>query len=120
MEKLTRPAVAEPSQASLTFSNALPPDSTGRSQFEPPRLRQPCRHSVSREGLASTSRTIREFKPARQRRRLFAVGIWQWFITAVLCGLLAACLGGFSNFLWMTVTQVKTFNALIVLCSIFL
>lgn len=47
-------------------------------------------------------------------------GIAQWFITLALCGLLAACLGIFGNLLWMTVGQVKAFNALIVLVSVFL
>ena len=101
----------------LTFTSSLASPSTDRSFFEPPSLRQPWRHSVAAEG---PSRTIRQFKPDHQRRRLFAVGIWQWFITLTLCGLLAACLGVFGNLISMTVTQVKTFNALIVLLSILL
>jgi hypothetical protein len=48
------------------------------------------------------------------------VGIWQWGITTLLCGLLAACLGAFGDLISMTVTQVKAFNALIVLLSILL
>ena len=46
--------------------------------------------------------------------------MWSWFITTVLCGLLAACLGAFANLLCMTNTQVKAFNSLIVLTSLFL
>ncbi|KIW70616.1 hypothetical protein PV04_02870 [Phialophora macrospora] len=120
MEKSTLPSIAEAPQQPLAFSNALPLQFVGRPQFDPPRIRQPWRHSVSREGLASTSPTIREFKPNRQRQRLFAVGIWQWFITTILCGLLAACLGAFGELISMKVTQVKAFNALIVLLSLLL
>ncbi|EXJ56245.1 uncharacterized protein A1O5_12701 [Cladophialophora psammophila CBS 110553] len=122
MEKPPLQPISESLPESLNFSNTLPSPSSSRSnpKFGPPRLRQPWRHSVSTEGFGLISRTIREFKPDRQRRRLFTVGIWQWFITSLLCGLLAACLGAFGNLLWMTVTQVKAFNALIVLLSLFL
>ncbi|ETI23860.1 hypothetical protein G647_05667 [Cladophialophora carrionii CBS 160.54] len=120
MEKSTLSPIAESAQDPLAFRNVLPSPFTGRPQFEPPRLRQPWRHSVAREGPASSSPTTREFKPDRQRQRLFAVGIWQWFITTSLCGLLAACLGAFGDLLSMTVTHVKAFNALIVLLSILL
>ncbi|KIW27710.1 uncharacterized protein PV07_07427 [Cladophialophora immunda] len=122
MEKPPLQPISESLSESLTFTNSLPSPSSSRSypKFGPPRLRQPWRHSVSTEAFGLASRTTREFKPDRQRRRLFTVGIWQWFITSLLCGLLAACLGAFGNLLWMTVTQVKAFNALIVLLSLFL
>ena len=115
MEKDPLASIPE-SLDSLTFSNTITPKVT--SKLKPPRLRQPWRHSISREGLGS--HTVREFNPGRQRRRLFIVSIWQWFITAALCGLLAASLAAYANVLSMTVTQVKTFNALIVLLSLFL
>ncbi|KIW76330.1 hypothetical protein Z517_11076 [Fonsecaea pedrosoi CBS 271.37] len=122
MEKPPLQPISEVSQDPLTFTNSLPSPSSSRSypKFGPPRLRQPWRHSVSTDGLGFASRTTREFKPDRQRRRLLAVGLWQWFLTLLLCGLLALCLGVFGNLLWMTVTQVKAFNALIVLLSLFL
>ncbi|OAP65651.1 hypothetical protein AYL99_01623 [Fonsecaea erecta] len=123
MEKPPLQPISESLSDSLTFSNSLPSPSSSRAsypKFGPPRLRQPWRHSVSIGEHGLGSRTTREFKPDRQRQRLLTVGIWQWFITSLLCGLLAACLGAFGNLLWMTVTQVKTFNALIVLLSLFL
>ncbi|KIX94982.1 uncharacterized protein Z520_09292 [Fonsecaea multimorphosa CBS 102226] len=123
MEKPPLQPISESLSESLTWSNSLPSPDSNRSsypKFAPPRLRQPWRHSVSTGGYGLESRTTREFKPDRQRRRLFTVCIWQWFITSLLCGLLAACLGAFGNLLWMTVTQVKAFNALIVLLSLLL
>jgi hypothetical protein len=120
MEKNAFSPTAVSFQDKLTFTNSLPSLNTDRSTFDMARLRQPWRHSVSTDALASSSRTIREFKPDRQRQRLFFIGIWQWFITLCLCGLLAACLGAFGNLIAMTVKQVKGFNALIVLISILL
>ncbi|KAJ9603957.1 hypothetical protein H2200_011479 [Cladophialophora chaetospira] len=120
MEKSTFSPAVESTKDSLTFTKTLSSRFTNRTHNEQPHLRQPWRHSVSREGLTSSSHTTREFKPARQRQRLFAVGIWQWFITTTLCGLLAACLVVFGKIISMTVTQVKAFNALIVLLSILL
>ncbi len=118
MEKSTHSPVVESSDSPITFTNTFPSPFAHRPRFEAPHLRQPWRHSVAGQGLVS--HTIREFKPNRQRQRLFAVGIWQWFITSSLCGLLAASLAAFGNLAAMTVTQVKGFNALIVLLSILL
>ena len=120
MEKTPFSPTAESVQDSLAFSNTLSSPPTDHFPFDAPRLRQPWRHSVAAEGLTSPSATVREFKPDHQRQRLFVVGIWQWFITLSLCGLLAASLWAFGNLLAMTVTQVKAFNALIVLLSILL
>lgn len=122
MEKSFLPPIAESQQDPLPFSNTLFPNLTDRtsSKRETPRFRQPWRHSVSRGGFTSTPHTVRDFKPHRQRQRLFLVGIWQWFLTFILCGFLALCLGVFGNLRVMTVTQVKAFNALIVLISVFL
>jgi hypothetical protein len=120
MEKAFLPSVTESGQDPLPFSNTLVAQQTTRSKAEPRLLRQPWRHSITRAGLPFPSQTVREFKPERQRQRLFLVGIWQWFITFGLCGLLAACLGGFSRLLVMTIAEVKAFNALIVLISLLL
>lgn len=113
MEKSDFSPVIDTLQSPLSFTNTLSPT---RSRRDGPSLRQPYRHSVS-VGPFTTSRTVREFKPRRQRWRLFAQGFRQWFITALLCGLLAACLGIFGRLLFMTVPQIKAFNALIVLLS---
>lgn len=45
--------------------------------------------------------------------------MYRWAITAILCGLLATCLAVFGNMLKMSVGQIKLFNALIVLLSLF-
>jgi hypothetical protein len=50
--------------------------------------------------------------------RLFAASIMHLAMTIALCGVLAACLKGFSVLPLMTVAQVKAFNALITLTSI--
>ncbi|KIV77239.1 hypothetical protein PV11_09054 [Exophiala sideris] len=84
------------------------------------RSRQPWRHSVSKNHLDVPSQTVREYKPDRQRRRLFWKTMFHWSITTILCALLAACLLGFSKLLVMSVSQIKLFNALIVLLSLFL
>ncbi|KAL2431934.1 hypothetical protein ABEF95_002191 [Exophiala dermatitidis] len=107
----------------LSWSDSIAPQATSRSSLlRTKRLREPWRHSVSRQETETqtVSNTVREFKPDRQRRRLFFQGVLQWLITLVLCGLLAACLGTFGRLSWMTVGHVKAFNALIVLLSIFL
>ncbi|RVX71420.1 hypothetical protein B0A52_04992 [Exophiala mesophila] len=116
MEKSDFSPVIDNLQSPLSFTNTLTPV---RSRRDLPSLRQPYRHSVS-TGQFTASRTVREFKPHRQRWRLFAQGFRQWFITVLLCGLLAACLGTFGRLLFMTVPQIKAFNALIVLLSMFL
>jgi len=90
------------------------------SRFTQRRIAPPWRHLMPRHGPSPTSRTLREFRPGRQRRRLFATSILQWCITLLLCGLLAACLAGFGTLLRMRVGQIKAFNALIVLISVFL
>ena len=115
MEKFSHSPV-ESSDDPVTLTNTF----SRRPRFESPQLRHPWRHSVAGAGLVSASHTIREFKPNRQKKRLFVVGIWHWSITSILCGLLAVCLGTFGNLTAMTVTQVKCFNALIVLLSILL
>jgi hypothetical protein len=51
---------------------------------------------------------------------LFAQEFTQFLITVGMCGLLATCLALFGKLTWMTVHQVKAFNALIVLLSLFL
>lgn len=97
----------------LSFTNTLSSD-------ERPRTRgiQPWRHSVSHRHLQLGSDTIREFNPRRQRMRLFAASLLHLAMTILLCGVLAACLRGFSNLPLMTVSHVKAFNALITLTSI--
>jgi hypothetical protein len=97
----------------ILYSNTLSSD--GR-----PRTRgiQPWRHSVSHKHLQLGSHTVREFNPRRQRMRLFAASIMHLAMTIALCGVLAACLKGFSDLPLMTVAQVKAFNALMTLTSI--
>ncbi len=82
--------------------------------------RSPWRHSVAKGGLPPASRTVREFRSRRQRRRLFAKSAFQWLVTCFLCGCLAACLGGFQSLAWMSLKQKHGFNALIVGLSLFL
>lgn len=125
MEKYPRSPITEPVSAPLTWSDTLSPLSPqkpGNSRHDVPTvLRQPWRHSVSiRHGPLPTSRTVREFWPNRQRRRLFASGFTQFLITVILCGLLAGCLAAFGKLDFMSVHQVKAFNAIIVLLSLFL
>ncbi|EXJ91063.1 hypothetical protein A1O1_04170 [Capronia coronata CBS 617.96] len=120
MEKSHLFPLSESTQSPSTWGDTITPQVTGRSYSRPKRLREPWRHSVSKQTSETVSHTIREFKPVRQRRRLFVEGILQWLITLVLSGLLAACLAGFGRLLWMTVAQIKAFNALIVLLSVFL
>ncbi|KAL2398695.1 hypothetical protein ABEF93_003982 [Exophiala dermatitidis] len=125
MEKadLNLSPASESLRSPLSWSNSIAPPATSRSSLlRTKRLREPWRHSVSRQETETQtlSNTVREFKPDRQRRRLFFQGVLQWLVTLVLCGLLAACLGTFGRLSWMTVGQVKAFNALIVLLSVFL
>lgn len=120
MEKSNLSPLSDLIRSPLTWSDTITPQLTGQSYSRPKRLREPWRHSVSRQTSEAISRTVREFKPDRQRRRLFAKGALQWLITLLLCGLLAACLGAFGRLLWMSVSQTKAFNALIVLLSVFL
>lgn len=123
MEKHPHSPTVESVSAPLIFSDTLSPlrTTTSRRSDKPAALRQPWRHSVStRHGPLPTSRTVREFRPGRQRRRLFAQGFTQFLITVAFCGLLAACLAVFGRLSWMSVQQVKAFNALIVLLSLFL
>lgn len=123
MEKQSHQPFVESVSAPLTFSDTLSPlrTSTSRRSDVPAVLRSPWRHSVStRHGPLPTSRTVREFRPGRQRRRLFAQGFTQFLITVFLCALLAVCLAVFGRLAWMSVHQVKAFNALIVLLSLFL
>ncbi|EXJ92700.1 hypothetical protein A1O3_01252 [Capronia epimyces CBS 606.96] len=120
MEKSNLSPTSDAGQPPLTWSDTITPSPIDRTYSRPKRLREPWRHSVSRQASETISHTVREFKPDRQRRRLFAKGIFQWLITLVLSGLLAACLGAFGQLLWMSVTQMKAFNALIVLLSVFL
>ncbi|KIW14830.1 hypothetical protein PV08_07615 [Exophiala spinifera] len=123
------PTAASDSPSPLTWSDTIystdsPNSPTTKSQRALPRIatryRQPWRHSVSRalsEEVASP--TVREFNPSRQRWRLFVKAMYRWATTAIMCGLLATCLGVFGNLLKMSVGQVKLFNALIVLLSLF-
>lgn len=108
-------------QASTPTDEQKPASGRSFPQFAKPQLRQPWRHSVSTEGgTRPLSRTVREFKPDRQRRRLFVSAVGQWVITVLLCGVLAGILGGFGSLRWMSVSQIKAFNALIVLTSLFI
>lgn len=108
-------------QPILTWSDTISPqDSRQSGSRASTRLRQPWRHSISRHVSDPPSHTVREFRPQRQRQRLFVKAIFRWCITLFLCGLLAACLGIFGQLLYMTVGQIKAFNALIVLLSLFL
>ncbi|KAK7894210.1 hypothetical protein LTR67_005968 [Exophiala xenobiotica] len=84
------------------------------------RHRQPWRHSVSKSVTDPLSQTLREYKPFRQRQRLLIKAMFHWVATSLLCGLLAMCLGVFGGMLKMTVSEIKLFNALIVLFSLFL
>jgi len=84
------------------------------------RHRQPWRHSVSKGVTDPLSQTLREYKPFRQRRRLLVKAMFHWVATTLLCGLLATCLGVFGSMLKMSVSEIKLFNALIVLLSLFL
>ncbi|KAI1622412.1 hypothetical protein EDD37DRAFT_634950 [Exophiala viscosa] len=84
------------------------------------RSRQPWRHSVSKHHSDVPSQTVREYKPDRQRRRLFWKTMFHWSITTILCALLAGCLIGFARLPTMSVSRIKLFNALIVLLSLFL
>ncbi|KAJ9633455.1 hypothetical protein H2204_007005 [Knufia peltigerae] len=115
---------APDSASPLTWSDTIYSTSPSKSQRTLPRLttryRQPWRHSVSTAAADVPSQTVREFKPSRQRMRLFIKAMYRWAITAILCGLLATCLGVFGNLLKMSVSQIKLFNALIVLLSLFL
>ena len=108
-----------------TFSNGTSSKKSktrlGVPKLTSPRLASPYRHSVvSKEGLPPASRTVRQFDARRQRRRLLIECLFHWFITLLLCGLLAACLAGFGRLLFVTLSQKHAFNALITLISIFL
>jgi hypothetical protein len=87
-------------------------------------VHSPWRHSVSHHLLTSatppTSSTVREFRPERQRNRLLFAAFIQWLGTALFCGMLGLFLWGFSQLPLMKVWQVKTFNALMVLASMWL
>lgn len=87
-------------------------------------VHRPWRHSVSHHILASglppPSSTVRQFRPGRQRKRLFVAAFMQWVVTVLFCGALAICLWGFSKLELMRVWQVKMFNALVVLASMWL
>ncbi|ETN46922.1 uncharacterized protein HMPREF1541_01111 [Cyphellophora europaea CBS 101466] len=87
-------------------------------------VHRPWRHSVSHHILSSdsppSSSTVREYQPGRQRIRLFVAAFAQWLCTALFCALLAVFLWGFAQLDLMKVWQVKMFNALMVLASMWL
>jgi hypothetical protein len=100
---------------------------TSRSTKAPRKLahvHKPWRHSVSHHLFSSTaatsSPTVRHFQPARQRKRLFFAAFMQWLVTVIFCVALALLLWGFSQLLVMRVWQVKLFNALVILASMWL
>jgi hypothetical protein len=104
-------------------------DITSRSEQSRKRgtknVHRPWRHSISHHHLAHASAspsttTVRQFNPGKQRLRLFVAAGMSWLVTVFFCLVLGLCLWGFSQLLLMKVWQVKMFNALIVLASLWL
>src|SRR5271156_1338003 len=55
----------------------------GVSHFNVPRLAAPWEHEISKKGITPASHTVREFKPHRQRRRLWTNSISQFVVTLI-------------------------------------
>ena len=117
------PQFPEPVQSPLSPLSEITTRS-GRSKRKGVNVSRPWRHSISHHILSSehapTSSTVRQFRPGRQRKRLFVAAFIQWLVTLFFCVLLGLILWGFSQLQLMQVWQIKTFNALMVLGSLWL
>ena len=80
----------------------------------------PWQHEMRRRKSTLAPTTVRQFDPQRQRRRLLINCLWNWSLTVVLCGALAACLAGFESLPFLTLLQKHAFNAVITMLSLLL